>query len=116
MSIVKFGTIQNGAGVQVYPAKAWVSFNGTGTIAIRASGNASSLTDTNIGSYSVNFATAITDVNYSYGHSYSNDVSTQHTIGFWGGQATTSCAVVHYNAQNSANVIDKSFVLMVVHR
>lgn len=116
MSIIKVGTVQNGSGVQVYPAKAWVNFNGTGVIAIRASGNASSLTDTNIGAYSVNFATAISDVNYSYGHSYSNDVSVQHTVGFWAGQTTTACAVVHYNAANSGNVIDKTFVLMLFHR
>jgi hypothetical protein len=116
MSVVRVGTIQDGSGKQVYPAKSWVNFNGTGVIAIRASGNASSLTDSNIGAYSVNFATAISDVNYSYGHAYSNEVSTQHTVGFWGGQATTFCAVVHYNAANSANVVDKSYVYMIVHR
>jgi hypothetical protein len=46
-------------------AKAWVNFNGTGTVAIRASYNVSSITDNGAGSYSVNFTTAMPDANYS---------------------------------------------------
>lgn len=48
-----------------YSARAWVNFNGTGTVAIRASGNVSSITDNGIGDYTVNFATAMPDANYS---------------------------------------------------
>jgi len=44
--------------------KAWVNFNGTGTPAIRASFNVSSLTDSGVGSYRINFTTAMTDANY----------------------------------------------------
>lgn len=50
-----------------YSARAWVYFNGTGTVAINASGNVSSITDNGVGSYSVNFSTAMPDVNYSVG-------------------------------------------------
>lgn len=46
-------------------AKAWVNFNGTGTIAIRSSYNVSSITDNNVGDYTVNFTTALTDANYA---------------------------------------------------
>ena len=49
----------------VYAARAWVNFNGTGTVAIRASGNVSSITDNGTGDYTVNFTTAMPDVNYS---------------------------------------------------
>jgi hypothetical protein len=42
-----------------------VNFNGTGTIAIRNSGNVSSLSDNSVGNYSVNFATAMLDANFS---------------------------------------------------
>jgi len=45
--------------------RAWVNFNGTGTVAIRASGNVSSITDNGTGDYTVNFTTAMPDVNYS---------------------------------------------------
>lgn len=49
----------------VYGARAWVNFNGTGTVAIRASGNVSSITDNGTGQYTVNFTTAMTDADYS---------------------------------------------------
>ena len=48
-----------------YSARAWVNFNGAGTVAIRASGNVSSITDNGTGDYTVNFTTAMADANYS---------------------------------------------------
>jgi hypothetical protein len=45
-------------------AKAWVNFNGTGTVAIRAQFNVSSITDNGTGDYTVNFATAMPDTSY----------------------------------------------------
>jgi hypothetical protein len=44
--------------------KAWVNFNGTGTVAIRASYNVTSITDNGTGDYTVNFTTALPDANY----------------------------------------------------
>jgi hypothetical protein len=53
--------------------KAWVNFNGTGTVAIRASLNVSSITDNGTGDYTVNFTTAISDANYAVaGMTYDN--------------------------------------------
>ena len=49
----------------IYACRAWVNFNGTGTVAIRASGNVSSITDNGVGSYGVNFTTVMPDANYS---------------------------------------------------
>jgi hypothetical protein len=46
-------------------AKAWVNFNGTGTVAIRAQYNVSSITDNGTGSYTVNLTTATADANGS---------------------------------------------------
>jgi hypothetical protein len=48
----------------LYMCRAWVNFNGTGTVAIRASGNVTSITDGGVGTYTVNFTTAMTDANY----------------------------------------------------
>jgi hypothetical protein len=48
-----------------YSARAWVNFQGTGTVAINASGNVSSITDRGVGYYQVNFTTNMPDVNYS---------------------------------------------------
>ena len=49
----------------VYAARAWVNFNGTGTVAIRGSGNISSITDNGTGDYWVNFTSSMPDLNYS---------------------------------------------------
>ena len=49
----------------LYMCRAWVNFNGTGTVAIRASGNVSSITDNGTGDYTVNFTTAMPDADYS---------------------------------------------------
>ena len=47
------------------PCVAWVNFNGTGTVAIRASYNVSSITDLGTGLYTVNFTNAMPDTNYA---------------------------------------------------
>ena len=44
--------------------KAWVNFNGVGTVAIRGSYNVSSITDNGTGDYTVNFTTAMPNANY----------------------------------------------------
>ena len=49
----------------LYMCRAWVNFNGTGTVAIRASGNVSSITDNGTGDYTVNFTTALSDADYA---------------------------------------------------
>lgn len=59
----QFATVSGTA--PIYPCRAWVNFNGTGTVAIRASGNVSSITDVGVGQYTVNFTTALPDANYS---------------------------------------------------
>ena len=48
----------------LYMCRAWVNFNGTGTPAIRASGNVSSITDNGTGDFTINFTTAMVDANY----------------------------------------------------
>lgn len=73
MSTLRTNTLSNAAGTASVPvdtvvngtAKAWVNFNGTGTVAIRQGFNVSSITDNGVGDYTVNFTTALTDANYS---------------------------------------------------
>lgn len=73
MSTIKATTLSNLAGSKTVPtdtvvdgsAKAWVNFNGTGTVAIRRAFNVSSITDNGTGDYTVNFTTAMPDANYS---------------------------------------------------
>jgi hypothetical protein len=56
-----------GSVATAYGCRAWVNFNGTGTVAIRASGNVSSITDNATGAYTINFTNAMPDANYSVG-------------------------------------------------
>jgi hypothetical protein len=49
-----------------YGCRAWVNFNGIGTVAIRASGNVSSITDNAVGDYTINFTSSMPDANYSF--------------------------------------------------
>ena len=59
--------IKSSSGAEVGTfCRAWVNFNGTGTVAIRQSFNVSSITDNGVGSYTVNFTTAMPDTNYIY--------------------------------------------------
>ena len=54
-----------GSAAVAYGCRAWVNFNGSGTVAIRASGNVTSITDNGTGDYTVNFTTALVDANYA---------------------------------------------------
>ena len=60
----------------LYMARAWVNFDGTGTVAIRASGNVSSITDHGVGDYTVNFTTAMPDANYAVSGSVQSETGT----------------------------------------
>jgi hypothetical protein len=69
MRIDSSGNLQFNSGygsvATAYGCRAWVNFNGTGTVAIRASGNVSSITDVGTGNYRVNMTTAMPDINYA---------------------------------------------------
>jgi hypothetical protein len=52
-------------GAPIYACRAWVNFDGTGTVAIRGSGNVSSITDGGTGIYTINYIINMTDTNYS---------------------------------------------------
>jgi hypothetical protein len=56
-----------GSVATAYGCRAWVNFNGTGTVAIRASGGVTSITDNGTGTYTINFTNAMPDANYSAG-------------------------------------------------
>ena len=65
MSTAKFNQWLNSDGTENYKCRAWVNFNGTGTIAIKAAGNVSSVVDTAVGDYTINFTNPLLDANYA---------------------------------------------------
>jgi len=65
----------------VYACRAWVNFDGTGTVSIRESGNVSSITDLRTGNYRINFSTAMTDNDYCMSSAVSrNDSATKNIL------------------------------------
>jgi hypothetical protein len=86
MSTLVAQTISNGtvstssANVIQGSAKAWVNFNGTGTVAIRASYNVSSITDNGTGDYTINFTNALADANYAFAGSGVNEAINTNVV------------------------------------
>ena len=82
-------------------AKAWVNFNGTGTVAIRSSYNVSSITDSSAGTYVVNLSTATSDANYSVAGSAAGSgivvMKTNQSVT----RTTSACPVYSLNASDS---------------
>jgi len=69
-----------GSVATAYGCRAWVNFNGSGTPAIRASGNVTSITDNGTGDYTVNFTSAMPDINYSSVGSCSPDSAPSQAV------------------------------------
>jgi len=114
-----------GSAAVAYGCRAWVNFNGTGTPAIRASGNVSSITDGGIGIYTVNFATAMPDTDYAVSGIGSNE-NTNGNRGANGfmveGSAdmtTSSCKVLYAygsTASTDGSLMDPESALIMVIR
>jgi len=62
---IVFDKWSNPDGTENFRCRAWVNFNGTGAVAIRASGNVSSITDNGTGDYTINFTNPMPDANYA---------------------------------------------------
>ena len=104
-----------------YGCRAWVNFNGTGTVAIRASGNVTSITDNGTGSYTVNITNAMPDANYSVVLSIKTpytDANTNETLGRSSdSNPSTSSFRIYCNQLNSpSTAVDVPYVCAAVFR
>ena len=90
-------------------AKAWVNFNGGGTVAIRDSYNVSSITDNGTGHYTVTFSTAMANANYCANITSQGGLA---AYGFGTGNNTQSTSALTgiFTIQNDGNVQDVSQV------
>lgn len=117
MSTLQVNAIQNTSGVEQYLAKAWVNFNGTGTVAIRASGNVSSITDHGTGDYTVNFTNFMVDANYSTLVTGNNGNLAVTFQGVRDASAVpTSSAVRLYTANSGGASLDIAYVNVAIFR
>ena len=101
MSTLRVNSLLNAAGTDTPAidglAKAWVNFNGTGTVAIREQFNVSSITDNGTGTYTVNFTNAMPDANYAVAFA-AEDSSNTEGYAFVGlpnpgNRTTTQCPI-----------------------
>ena len=98
-----------------YGCRAWVNFNGTGTPAIRASGNVSSITDNGTGEYTVNFTTAMPDANYSIVGT--TDFAAAFVVCTDSSSAAPAAGSCRVNCRNSgASLTDSAFMFVSVFR
>jgi len=113
-----------GSVATAYGCRAWVNFNGTGTVAITASGNVSSITDNGVGDYTVNFTTAMVDANYcmqvsgapSTGGTYANQLSifSQSSSPFK--QAPTTAAARFIIRDSGFTFMDSEYLCVAIFR
>ncbi len=100
----QFATVSGTA--PIYSCRAWVNFNGTGSVAIRASGNVSSITDNGVGAYTVNFTTAMPDANYAYELSIAGSSGIGQTLGQINSSPPTTTSISVFSATNGVGAVD----------
>ena len=112
-----------GSAATAYGCRAWVNFNGSGTVAIRSSGNVSSISDNGVGDYTVNFTNAMPDANYSInttgnqgGASANAQVVMLNTASGPTTSAARLCATYINNAGGTGGATDLSYILVSVFR
>jgi len=106
-----------GSATIAYGCRAWVNFNGTGTVAIRASGNVSSITDNGTGNYTINFTTAMSDANYMIAGTITRSGFPQTgTIGPRDGGTFTASALQISTCDDGGIAIDPPYVGAAIHR
>ena len=109
-----------GSVATAYGCRAWVNFNGTGTVAIRESSNVSSITDNGTGRYTVNITNAMPDINYSIGvgigGSNPTALATINTDGTNAVAPTTSAFRIYAYTRGAATGQDAEYVNAAIFR
>lgn len=101
----------------IYACRAWVNFDGNGTVPIRTSGNVSSITDVGQGRYILNFTTDMPDANYVVAGTAGNATGTTGTARSINrdGEWTSSQANIRCVLSPSSNV-DDDYVVVAIFR
>ena len=102
---------------QNFRCRAWVNFNGTGTVAIRGSGNVSSITDNgSYGDYTVNFTTAMPDANYSISFSSNYGSTTRESVRQLYQESSTYVRVLTGYSYSAPSASDVSLACIAIFR
>ncbi len=110
--------VQNSSGTEIGTfCRAWVNFNGTGTVAIRASFNVSSITDNGTGDYTVNFTTAMPDANYAANGSTVYNSTVRESVTFFAGTpSTTAIRLVTGYTYVAPGATDTAYLYVTIFR
>ena len=105
-----------GSNATAYGVRAWVNFDGTGTVAIRDGGNVSSITDNGTGNYTINFTNNMPDVNYAVNaiSAYSLTTNGALLVEIFGFNNQTVSGVRVQNRNSSTNYDAVSIQLAVI--
>lgn len=116
-STAQIGSLTTASGsAPSYSARAWVNFNGTGTVAIRASGNVSSITDNGTGDYTVNFTTAMQDADYAIMGSTIGSGAGLEFLDARGVSNTTTTARFGVAKSSTSSLVDDTNITLAVFR
>jgi hypothetical protein len=114
-SVVKAALSASGS-APVFGCRAWVNFNGTGTVAILASGNVTSVTDNGTGDYTANLTISLPDNKFAvtFG-TYSGSGSTNRTVGLKDSTSKTASTVRMQIISSSGTASDQDDISMAIH-
>ena len=125
MSTLAVGTIksvssaapvfQNTSGTEIGQiCKAWVNFNGTGTVAMRDNFNVSSITDSGTGVYTANFTNAMANANYASVVSTGNNDKGRYGIMIDSDdKATSGCKIFGFQTESGSSLDSEEVSLAV---
>jgi len=110
-----FGSVAN-----AYGCRAWVCFDGDGTVSVRESGNVSSITDHGTGDYTANFTNAMPDINYSVGGNTAGTINSDSCgiCGHGGGTNHKSTTSLRFTLRYFVNntLVDRDYVNLQIFR
>ena len=110
-------TFKDGNGTQIGTlCRAWVNFNGTGTVAIRGSFNVSSITDNGTGDYTINFTNAMPDANYAYTCGAGDNTNASLLTVSNGSVYSTTALRVHVTYVNTSGNYDTPYINVAIFR
>lgn len=110
-----------GSAATAYGCRAWVNFNGTGTVStnqtIRGSGNVTSVFKNATGDFTVNFTTAMPDTNYCVvGSAGSGTAAPSMLWSYYNAAHTTGSVRVGTGASNTGTNTDYTNTAVAVFR
>jgi len=125
MSTIKVNNLQNTSGgasstaeeIQQGRAKAWVNFNGTGTVSIYDDYNVSTITDHDTGQYTINFTNPMPNANYAFTGINSSDGDSGHEsiVSKHGGSTpTTSALRIRITKTSDAGYTNKAMTSVII--